>query len=393
MLLRLAESPKSADPDWMQLLTQPCWDLKTSDVINLIQGAYHKRCAVIDEMLNNEGQLKDIAEFCYALAAKVHSYSAEYIINAVCAKLYPNPSLDNYELYSNLNSLRELARNKNHDKKLMLVDFINLLHAYENAEIDIVNSSPYHESDNAIQLMTAHSSKGLEFDHVFLIATDNKNWSDSKGNNNKLVLPRNLEYVRHTGGTNDERVRLLFVAITRAKAMLHMSYSTSDFSGTKAERLKYLDIRESGDAPKSLTIPEPFNQVIESQITDIATEDIAPSTWIDNYLPKDDERKNLLMPLVEHYRISPTHFNSFIDLEYGGQKTSLRTSLFVRQANIASLPPMVLLYTKLWTSSAKSNSTTRLSFSIFMPWLTIAMLATKNAQTFTNAATASCAAF
>ena len=324
LLLRLAESPKSADPDWMQLLTQPCWDLKTSDVINLIQGAYHKRCAVIDEMLNSEGQLKDIAEFCYALAAKVHSYSAEYIINAVCAKLYPNPSLDNYELYSNLNSLRELARNKNHDKKLMLVDFISLLHAYENAEIDIVNSSPYHESDNAIQLMTAHSSKGLEFDHVFLIATDNKNWSDSKGNNNKLVLPRNLEYVRHTGGTNDERVRLLFVAITRAKAMLHMSYSTSDFSGTKAERLKYLDIRESGDAPKSLTIPEPFNQVIESQITDIATEDIAPSTWIDNYLPKDNERKNLLMPLVEHYRISPTHFNSFIDLEYGGPENFVK---------------------------------------------------------------------
>ena len=76
-----------------------------------------------------------------------------------------------------------------------------------------------------------------------------------------------------------------------------------------------------------------------------------------------------------------------------GQKTSLRASLFARQANIVSLPPMVLLYTKLWTSSAKSNSTTRLSFSIFMPWLTIAMLATKNAQTFTNVATASCVAF
>lgn len=324
LLLRLSESPQLADPNWMQLLTQPCWNIKTGDIINLIQTAYRKRHSIIEEMLASEGRLHDIAEFCAALAAKTNSYSAEYIINAVCTKLYPDPSLDNYELYSNLNTLRELARNKNRNEKLMLADFINLLHAYENAEIDIINNSPYHESDDAVQLQTVHSCKGLEYDHVFLIASDNKNWSDAKGNTDKITPPRNLEFVRHTGDSNDEKIRVFFVAITRAKSELHLSYSSSNFAGQKAERLKYLDIREQGEQAKSLIIPEPYNELIESTADTIATEDIAPNNWLDSYLPKDETRKNLLKPLVERYRISPTHFNSFIDIEYGGPENFVK---------------------------------------------------------------------
>ena len=45
--------------------------------------------------------------------------------------------------------------------------------------------------------------------------------------------------------------------------------------------------------------------------------DIAPDKWFDNYYPSDEVRRNLLKPYVEHYRLSPTHLNTFIDLRYG----------------------------------------------------------------------------
>ncbi len=318
LLLRLAKAPGLADPNWMQLLSQPCWAIAPDAIIHLIQTARANRRSIVEEMIAMEGQFQDIANYCVALAAKTKSYSAEYILNEVCAKLYPDADLDNYELYSNLNTLRDLARNKSKCEKILLSDFVNLIASYQNAEIDIVNHSPYHESDSAIQLQTVHSAKGLEYEHVFLIASDNKNWSDAKGNTDKLTLPRNLEFVRHTGDSNDEKIRVFFVAITRAKAMLHLTFADSNFAGQKSERLKYLDIREAGDVAKSQIIPDPYNALIESQATTIATSDIAPSKWLDSYLPTDENRKNLLKPLVEHYRISPTHFNNFIDLEYGG---------------------------------------------------------------------------
>lgn len=318
LLLKLAKAPALADPNWMQLLSQPCWKISPEAIINLIQAARANRRSIIEEMIATEGQLQDIANYCAALAAKTNTYSAEFVLNEVCAKLYPDANLDNYELYSNLNTLRDLVRNKSKREKILLSDFANLIAAHVNAEIDIINHSPYHESDSAVQLQTVHSAKGLEYEHVFLIASDNKNWSDAKGNTDKLTLPRNLEFVRHTGDSNDEKIRVFFVAITRAKAKLYLTFADSNFAGQKSERLKYLDIREAGDTAKSQIIPEPYNALISSQATAIATSDIAPNKWLDNYLPNDETRKSLLRPLVEHYRISPTHFNNFIDLEYCG---------------------------------------------------------------------------
>ncbi len=329
LLLNLTKSPRDADMCWFELLSQPCWQLSPADVINIVQSARSNRRSIIEEMLASENtQYQDIANFCFNLAAKTNTYSAEYIISEVTNKLFVDS--DNYEIYSNLNTLRDLARAKTKGDKLFLADFFALIDAHQKAEIDILNHSPYHESDSAIQLQTVHSSKGLEYDHVFLIAADNKNWSDAKGNTDKLALPRNLEFVRHTGDSNDEKIRVFFVAITRAKAMLHLSYALSNFAGQKSERLKYLDIREEKDASGndvaiSRVLPEKFSHLIESHATSISPDDIAPNTWFDTYRPDDETRKNLLRPLVEHYRISPTHLNTFIDIAYGGPENFLKS--------------------------------------------------------------------
>src|ERR1700716_3326456 len=64
---------------------------------------------------------------------------------------------------------------------------------------------------DAIQLMTVHSAKGLEFDAVFITGLEEG-----------LFPHENSE--KAEGGTEEER-RLMYVAITRAKRRLYMSFS------------------------------------------------------------------------------------------------------------------------------------------------------------------------
>lgn len=319
-LLALAQNPKYADPYWFQLLSMPCWQLAPADVISIIQSAKHSRKSIIETMFGSEDEhQKEAASYITELSAKVETYSAEYVINEACKKLF-NDELDHYELFSNLNTLRDMlnAKKARSQDKLKLADFIGTIDAYSNAEMPILNKSPYHESDQAVQLQTVHSAKGLEYEHVFLIAADNKNWSEAKGNTDLITLPRNLEHVRHTGDSADEKIRVLFVAITRAKSHLYITYSLSDFAGHDADRLKYLDIREDNNhSITSQTTPSQFAKIIQSDEEGIDPETIAPDKWLDSYVPDDETRKNLLRPYVEKYRLSPTHLNTFIDLRYG----------------------------------------------------------------------------
>ena len=319
LILALAQNEKAADAYWFEALACDCWHLSAAEVISIIQMARTAHHSIFAELFASEDEkLKSIAEFYADLAVKTQSYSAEYIINNLCAKLFGDSN--NYDLFSNLNTLRDMlsAKTKHAGKKLYLADFCNLVNNYNNAEMTILNKSPYHESDVAVQLETVHSAKGLEYDHVFLIAADNKNWSDAKGNTDKITLPRNLEHVRHTGDSADEKIRVFFVAITRAKAKLYLTYSLSDFAGHTADRLKFLDEREQSDGSVvSQVLPEKYAKVIVSRATEIEPSEIAPDKWFDAFIPDDETRKNQLKPYIEHYRLSPTHLNTFLDLQYG----------------------------------------------------------------------------
>ena len=331
LILALSASPKAAEPYWFQALSMPCWNISAAQIIQLIQDARREHKTILELMLaSDDDNIKNAANYFVELAAKANIYSAEFIINNLCAKLYANS--DNYELYSNLNTLRDMvaARSKRSGKKLYIKDFCDIVNAYNAAEMQILNKSPYHESETAVQLNTVHSAKGLEYEHVFLIATDNKNWSDAGGNNDQITLPRNLEHVRHTGDSADEKIRVFFVAITRAKANLYLTYSLSNFAGQDTKRLKYLDERE--DENKELfshVLPEAFNKVIVSRNKDIDPAAISPNKWFDEYIPDDETRKNLLKPYVEHYRLSPTHLNTFIDLRYGDGPASFLRSYII----------------------------------------------------------------
>jgi DNA helicase-2/ATP-dependent DNA helicase PcrA len=75
-------------------------------------------------------------------------------------------------------------------------------------------------SDNGINFLTAHGSKGLEFEHVFFIGCDKKTW-DSKGRNYGFSYPDTLTSSASDDiAQKEEARRLFYVALTRAKQCL-----------------------------------------------------------------------------------------------------------------------------------------------------------------------------
>ncbi len=316
-LLKLAEKPQFTDEYCFHIFSLEAWNIDTATMLDLITSAKSNHRSIIEEMLDEKRpeNVRNAAEFCVKLAAETTTRSADYFVSTIASKLYPD--YNDYDFYSNLNTLRESVMIRG-DKKLTLAEFCARIQAYIDAKLQILDRSPYHEADDAVVVQTVHSSKGLEYDYVFMIAVDNYNWSDAKGNTDHLTLPRNLEYVHHTGDSADEKIRVFFVAITRAKKELRMSYSASDFTGRENDRLKFLDTFEQDDKILSRVMPETFQEIIPSVATEIEPKTIAPDNWFDKYVPDDEVRKNLYKPKVEHFRLSPTHLNAYINVEYGG---------------------------------------------------------------------------
>ncbi|MBR5419452.1 ATP-dependent helicase [Candidatus Saccharibacteria bacterium] len=316
-LLKLVKDPRYTDEYAFHIFSLDVWGIEPKEMLELITDARKNRRAIINEMLA-EGRaehLQAAANFCIELAGKVGAHSAEYFLDQIALKVFPD--INDYDFYSNLNTLRECVAVRD-GKKESLASFIARIQAYRAAEIQILDRSPYHEAEDAVVLQTVHSAKGLEYDYVYTIAADNDNWGNAKGNNDRLALPRNLEYVRHTGDSLDEKLRVFFVAITRAKKFLSLSYSLSDFNDHHRDRLRFLDTVEQDGEVISRAMPEKFAKIIPSTSDEIEPKDISSEYWFDKYVPNDEVRKNLYRPKVEHFRLFPTQLNTFIDIKYAG---------------------------------------------------------------------------
>lgn len=95
-------------------------------------------------------------------------------------------------------------------------------------------------TQNAVQLMTYHSSKGREFEYVYLPNLISSSWEDfKKPGEYKLITEEVLDPVEAQLKKDSELLKLLFVGITRAKYDLTISFSDSN-NGKAQQITKYL---------------------------------------------------------------------------------------------------------------------------------------------------------
>lgn len=123
-----------------------------------------------------------------------------------------------------LNSLRGIAATLDTLSATALLysgrDFVRDLGLYETYGIEIEPDTIPKERMNAVHLVTAHGSKGLEYEHVYIIHARDGKWGN-KAERNRIPL-ETLATVSESD-IEDER-RLFYVALTRAKRYVSVSY-------------------------------------------------------------------------------------------------------------------------------------------------------------------------
>lgn len=165
----------------------------------------------------------------------------------------------------------------------------------------------------AISLMTAHKSKGLEFDHVYICGAVDTNWGERVASPPQLIsYPDNMPLSAHRGSL-DERLRLFFVAMTRAKRHLTISFSRVNDAGKETLPASFLS--------DVALVPETLAQQHTRETIQQDLETIWYQPLIE--LQPHATMQELLAPTLERYRLSATHVGAFLDVTRGGPQTFL----------------------------------------------------------------------
>jgi DNA helicase-2/ATP-dependent DNA helicase PcrA len=378
----------SANALWAEVLSFDFWNLPTSLIWRLAWQSTDDDRAWTDELLADD-QLKPIALFFIRLSQLASSETLEamldYLVGSTALDLnepgystFASPYYAHYfsevgkleqgtlfsggdstqaewspgrnsvpetqnanfwNLLTNLIVLRARLREYRRDgeERLLLTNFIEFVEAHRAAELKILNTSPYASGAEAVQLMTAFKSKGMEFAAVFVLAVNDQAWgSSARGAGSRLSLPQNLHFIRYAGATDDERLRLFYVAITRAKHQLYLVNYTNNYVGKTMARLRYLN--ETYDEHGTIYCPllPEGRQTIKEAEDGVA----APTTELAAYWQRRHEQAlssadmhALLQGRLEQYQLSPTHLCDFIDVvNCGPHAFFLRTILRFPQA-------------------------------------------------------------
>ncbi|MBR3228635.1 ATP-dependent helicase [Candidatus Saccharibacteria bacterium] len=314
----------------MEILSYPFFKLPMLEVIKQIAAAKYDKKSVFEYLAKSENpEIQQVTKFIADLVSVSFTEPLEifldYLIGASELNGYRSPFLKHYStddyqtfaLYENLAALRGKLNKHFGDKSLKLADLITMLDDYIEAEMPLTITSPYRDADSAVSLLSAHKAKGLEFEYVFILSADHLSWGKGKGNNNTLALPSNLKQIRHTGMTDGERLRILYVALTRAKHTLFITNALRDFSGKSPARLEYLEEYTEGDKVYSPFLPDKEVKTIYN-VSDVALASDNLKNWLNTYTADSPDMRAIYKERIKNYKMSASSLTSFIDIVYAG---------------------------------------------------------------------------
>ncbi|OSZ81020.1 DNA helicase UvrD [Chitinophagaceae bacterium IBVUCB2] len=134
-----------------------------------------------------------------------------------------------------LTGLYDFVKDETHRNPVLnLQGFVNLIEMMEKEEIKLplVQVSG---SDKGVNLMTAHGSKGLEFEYVLLVGCNSSFWEKKRKPGGGYKLPDTMFTSQPAANDEEELRRLFYVALTRAEQHLYISYSKFKNDGKELE--------------------------------------------------------------------------------------------------------------------------------------------------------------
>jgi len=217
------------------------------------------------------------------------------------------------KLLSHLKSFITSLRNYRKKEVLYLDDLITFMNVHETYNLPVNDFQIYEDHESSVSLLTGHKSKGLEFRAVFVIGCMDDVWVP-RARGEALSLPKNLPLMA-ASDTIDDKIRLFYVALTRAKEYLYMSYHRTSTNGKEKLPLRFLQQETTAPTEEVATPAAPHDShVLERWYSPKA----APFT-------KQEEQ--YLKDLLQDYHLSVTHLNNFLDVSFAGPRTFLQMNL------------------------------------------------------------------
>lgn len=216
-----------------------------------------------------------------------------------------------------LRTIRTKLREYQPNDTPTLQTFLAFIEMHRQLGSTITSIRPQSERfDNGVQLMTAHKAKGLEFEHVYIITTLDTVWGEHARHYNRLInYPENLP-LAPSGENVNERLRLFFVAMTRARSHLTLSYSAHDDSGKAVLPASFIT------GPEWHLAEHRPQKAAENLIQ------TAETAWYEPLLtPTQPDMYRLLEPALARYKLSSTHLTTFLDVSRGGPQWFLMHNL------------------------------------------------------------------
>ena len=157
-----------------------------------------------------------------------------------------------------LSGLFDFIKDETHRNPfLTLQELVNLVELMEKEELSLplVQVSG---SDKGVNLMTAHGSKGLEFEYIFLAGCNAAFWEKKRKPGGGYSLPDTIFTSQPKHKDDEELRRLFYVALTRAEQYLAISYSK--FRNDRKELEPSMFIAEIQDQHELKSIPQVISQ-------------------------------------------------------------------------------------------------------------------------------------
>jgi DNA helicase-2/ATP-dependent DNA helicase PcrA len=317
-----------------ELLAHPAWKISPIELWQLSTDAYTARKHWLDIMATTPRFL-DIHSWLIELAALSQYTPLEPMIDRMIGKvedtvvpaknspfyeyffgqerLDENPS-EYLDFLAALRTIRSKLREYHNKDTLTVESYLGFVELHRRIGTTLSVSHLADTQSVAVNLMTAHKSKGLEFETVYIFNSVDNIWGEkARGMSRNIGYPENLP-LANAGDSADERLRLFYVAMTRAKTKLRISFSASDDKDKQTLIASFLS--DADLEPISIAPSNEADRVVSAELA-----------WYEPLTTPTADLIELLKPSLENYKLSATHLNNFLDVTHGGPQMFLLGNL------------------------------------------------------------------
>ena len=315
-----------------RVLSAPAWHLEATDLVRLAERAAKKRGTALYDVLQtpqtelpfdaSQGALGELLEFLAQQRKTLKRQTAREILSGLIEWL-EIPQRAGAQDQKYVKRLEEFAKEwepKSDTRRA--AEFLEYLEYFEQAggTLSLEDDAP----GDAVQLMTVHGAKGLEFSHVFLLRV-NQGAFPARERSPLFEFPVKLMKEELPSGQfhiQEER-RLFYVALTRAEHRLTIT-TLSEKKGKVptfvedilmdpgVKRKDVLQIAPKVPAPKSGTSADSTSGRANSSLFPAS---VAPpkiftrvARWAEQFHPASPEPLKLSASAVENYHKCPQRY-------------------------------------------------------------------------------------